>query len=325
MKQKLVSRRTVLKGGGAAVAALTVTQVAGPAQAFPLHAGQDEQLAWKDDQDDSSEALRHSDGQVLPWLDQPAPNPIPGGVGNLLTWEELDSFHTPTDDFFFVNHYGQPAGLDETTWRVDVGGLVRRPQSLTLADIKARARHEVDFTLECSGNNGIGLDFFIGGIGNARWGGARLAPLLHASGVLDEASEVVFWGADRGTVTIRDNSGIVGGGQTGVGRARRRMADLDLTITEQFARSMSVRTRSAAITSLLRDERRPSAARARLPGAAHRPGLVWGRQREVADAHRGDGPAAMRAASWRATTSPSGRSSEAARRSGRSPQSATTG
>jgi DMSO/TMAO reductase YedYZ molybdopterin-dependent catalytic subunit len=104
-------------------------------------------------------------GQVIPWLDQPPPNTFPGGVGNLLEWEALDSFLTPADGFFFVNHYGEPAGLSEATWRIGIGGLVGRPQSFTLADLKARPRHEVDFTLVCSGNTGIGLDFFIGGIG----------------------------------------------------------------------------------------------------------------------------------------------------------------
>jgi DMSO/TMAO reductase YedYZ molybdopterin-dependent catalytic subunit len=183
--------------------------------------------------------LGHSNGQVIPWDDQPAPNPIPGNIGNLLTWEALASWRTPSNDFFFVNHYGQPDGLDETTWRVGLAGLVGHPQSLTLSEIKARARHEVDFTLECSGNNGTGLDFAIGAVGNARWGGARLAPLLEEAGVLNEASEVVFWGADRGTVTIRDNSGVGSGGLTGVVEPDPA-GGLDLTITEQFARSMSL-------------------------------------------------------------------------------------
>ena len=59
------------------------------------------------------------------------------------------------------------------------------------------------------------------------------------AGVLDEATEVVFWGVDRGTVTIRDNSGIVSGGQTGTVEPDAE-GGLDLTITEQFARSMSL-------------------------------------------------------------------------------------
>jgi DMSO/TMAO reductase YedYZ molybdopterin-dependent catalytic subunit len=105
-----------------------------------------------------------------------------------------------------------------------------------LADLKARPRREVSFTLECSGDHGF--PWFIGGVSNARWAGAPLAPLLERAGILDEGTEVVFWGADSGEVTIRDNSGVV----------RRHPAeppspvptDIDLTITEQFARSMSL-------------------------------------------------------------------------------------
>ena len=229
----------MLKGGGAALAGLSVMQVAGPAQAFPGHADQDEQIPWNDDQADSSEALRHSGGQVIPWLDQPPMNPVPHITGELLQWEALDSFLTPADKFFYVMHYGLPAGLYEATWRVGIGGLVRHSRSLTMDDIKERARHEVDFTLECSGNADTSSDFFFGGIGTARWGGARLAPLLEESGLLDEASEVIFYGADSGTVTIRDNVGITSGGRTGTAVPDGE-GGLDLTITEQFARSMSL-------------------------------------------------------------------------------------
>ena len=37
MRHQDVSRRTLLKGGGAALAGLTVLRVAGPAHAFPGH------------------------------------------------------------------------------------------------------------------------------------------------------------------------------------------------------------------------------------------------------------------------------------------------
>jgi DMSO/TMAO reductase YedYZ molybdopterin-dependent catalytic subunit len=235
-----VSRRTLLKGGSAALAGLTVLRVAGPAHAFPGHSGEEDEIAWDDDQPDPAQALGQPGEEVIPWLDQPPENPIPNNVGNLLKWEELDSWLIPPDNFFFVNHYGQPEGLDEAAWRVGITGLVARPQSLTLTDLKARARREVDFTLECSGNTGVPFSFFIGGIGNARWAGARLAPLLEEAGVLEQGTEVIFWGADRGKVTIRDNSGIVSGGQTGVVEPDAG-GGLDLTITEQFARSMSLR------------------------------------------------------------------------------------
>jgi DMSO/TMAO reductase YedYZ molybdopterin-dependent catalytic subunit len=214
METRDVSRRTLLKGGGAAVAGLTVLRVAGPAPAFPGHTGE----------------------QVIPWDDQPAENPVPEAVFNLLVWEELDSWLTPADDFFVVTHYGIPV-IDAASWRLGITGLVGEPRSLSLAELKARPRREVTFTMECSGNTG--LPFFIGGIGNARWAGAQLAPILRQARVLDQATEVVFWGHDRGEVTIRDNSGVLRGGRTGT-VTPDGAGGLDLTITEQFARSMSL-------------------------------------------------------------------------------------
>jgi DMSO/TMAO reductase YedYZ molybdopterin-dependent catalytic subunit len=45
---------------------------------------------------------------------------------------------------------------------------------------------------------------------------------------------VVFWGADRGSVTVRDNPGVLAAGRTG------RLEAGALTITERFARSMTL-------------------------------------------------------------------------------------
>jgi DMSO/TMAO reductase YedYZ molybdopterin-dependent catalytic subunit len=209
------SRRALLTGGGAAVAGLSVLRVAGPAHAFPGQQGS---------------------AQVIPWLDQPPENPVPQVIVRQLDWEQLDSWITPPDQFFVINHYGQPA-VDPATWRLGVAGLVAHPQSLSLDQIRARPHREVEFTMECSGNTG--LPFFIGGVGNARWGGTPLAPLLEQAGVLEEGVEVVFWGADAGEVTIRDNSGILEPGDTGTAVPDGAGA-LDLTITEQFARSMTL-------------------------------------------------------------------------------------
>lgn len=215
MSHSDVSRRSLLKGGAQALAGMSVLQIAGPERAF----GQ-------------------AGGEVVPWLDQPPPNPAPPEVvGKLLDWQSLNSWTTPAGDFFNVSHYGLPTGLNEANWKVDVSGLVARPRTLTLADIKARPLQEVDFTLECSGNTGI--PFFIGGIGNAKWGGARLAPLLEQANILDGATEVIFWGMDRGEVTIGDNSGVLSGGQSGTVKPDAG-GGLDLTVTEQFARSMSL-------------------------------------------------------------------------------------
>ena len=94
--------------------------------------------------------------------------------------------------------------LRSPDWRLAIDGLVRHPRTLSLADLTIRPRREVEFTLECSGNTGF--PFVVGFVGNARWAGAELASLLKEADVLDEATEVVFWGADRGSVTVRDNT-----------------------------------------------------------------------------------------------------------------------
>ena len=153
--------------------------------------------------------------EVVGWLDQLPPNPVPEIIKNQLVWEDLDSWITPNDKFFSIAHFNRPV-IDADTWKLEIGGMVGKPTALTLADIKSRPRQEVTFTLECSGNTG--LPFFNGGIGNARWAGTPLAPILEEAGVLDGGVEVVFWGTDEGEIKRSD----------------------DLKFKQNFARSMSL-------------------------------------------------------------------------------------
>ncbi|MGH2616274.1 MAG: sulfite oxidase [Thermomicrobiales bacterium] len=192
MTSSTVSRRTLVQQGGAALAGLSVLRLAGPAHAFPLN----------------------QEADVIPWLDQPEENPVPEVIVQQLDWEQLDSWLTPPAQFFVIKHFNQPE-LNERDWRLEIGGLVDQPMTLSLDDLKVRERQEVTFTMECSGNSG--LPFFTGGIGNATWAGTPLAPLLAEAGVQEGGIEVVFWGADAGEQTWRE-----------------------MTITEQFARSMSI-------------------------------------------------------------------------------------
>jgi len=174
-----MSRRNLLLQGSMAVAGLALLRVPQLAHAFSAQPGED----------------------VLTWLDQPASNPVPEVVGKQLRWEDLDSWFTPNDQFFTVAHYNKPA-LDAAAWRLQIGGLVSQPLTLTLDDLKSRPRQEVTFTLECSGNHG--LPFFWGGIGNATWAGTPLAPVLQEAGVQDQGIEVVFFGSDTGVEDVRD-------------------------------------------------------------------------------------------------------------------------
>ena len=178
MTQQNISRRTLLKGS-ATLAGAAFLPFPGMARAFHAQPGE----------------------VVLPWLDQPAENPVPEVAANLLEWEELDTWITPARDFFSVSHFGHPV-IDEQDWRLEVAGLVERPMTLTLEDLKARPRQARDFTIECSGNTG--LPFLIGAVGNARWTGTPLADLLTEAGVQEEGIEVVFFGSDVGDIEVRD-------------------------------------------------------------------------------------------------------------------------
>ena len=154
--------------------------------------------------------------ELVPFTDVPdsfKPGPAQPGAIHILDTRTIDTFHTPNDDFYIVQHYNQPE-LDLSSYRLSITGLVDRPMELTLDEIKARARVELDAGFECGGNSSR---MFHGLVGNAQWAGISLSALLRESGVRPEGKEVVFFGADEGTEEIRDTE-----------------------VKQHFARSMSI-------------------------------------------------------------------------------------
>ncbi len=170
------TRRDLLRGSLAA-AGLSLGQARWPMFAFPPP-GEDE--------------------TVIPFLDPQPVNPDRA----MLRWGELTSWITPSEQLFVVKHYGEPE-IDPGTWRLEISGLVRSPKVFALDEIKARPRSEYAATIECGGN-GVSPGF-MGAIGNVRWTGTPLAALLKEAGLDPRAPEVVFYGADEGTETIRGN------------------------------------------------------------------------------------------------------------------------
>lgn len=131
--------------------------------------------------------------EVVPFIDLPAPNPgarVP---------PTLQSFFTPNEEFFAVQHYPVPPAIDPAVYKLRITGLVERPMVLSLADLKKRTRLEQIVGFECSGNNAARGNPLIG---NARWVGTSLASLLKEGGVRVPAREVVFWSFDKGTEEI---------------------------------------------------------------------------------------------------------------------------
>lgn len=138
---------------------------------------------------------------------------------------QLSSWVTPTEDFFVVGHYGYPE-VDAAAYRLRVTGLVDRPITLTLDELKARPRVEPTTVFECSGNS---RGLIHGMVGNASWAGAALLPLLAEAGLRPDSREVYFWGADTGTEEIRGREyeqNFARSNAIGKRRGQRRRRDL---------------------------------------------------------------------------------------------------
>jgi len=133
------------------------------------------------------------DEDLVPFLN------MPRSTRKMLDWETLDSWITPPDQVFSVSHYGMPQ-FDAGKFRLEVGGLVDKPRTFSVKQLRALPKAERLMTLECSGN-GAGKGF-LGAIYNGKWTGTPLAPLLKSCGIRKEATEVVFFGIDQKVETI---------------------------------------------------------------------------------------------------------------------------
>jgi DMSO/TMAO reductase YedYZ molybdopterin-dependent catalytic subunit len=111
---------------------------------------------------------------------------------------------TPVGLHYLLTHYDIP-DVDPTTWRLEVSGLVERPLSLSLDDLRARDAVEIAVTMECAGNGRalvephvVSQPWLLEAVGTARWRGVPVSAVLADAGVRDSALEAVFRGLDRG-------------------------------------------------------------------------------------------------------------------------------
>ena len=167
---KQTTRRDILKGS-VALAGLGVLGL--PEWAFPALA-QGEALVPFTDLPDTITLERTPDRRII-------------------DIRKIDGVFTPIHQFFTTQHYGHPE-IDMATYRLRVSGLVDRPLSLSVADLRAMPSRELIFGFECSGNGGP-----VNGLSsNGRWTGVSVRTVLEYAGVQASAREFVFFGADHG-------------------------------------------------------------------------------------------------------------------------------
>ena len=112
---------------------------------------------------------------------------------------------TPLERFYIRNHFDAPADL--AAWKLDVSGLVDRPRAFALAELAKLKQVTVEAVLQCAGNGrGLftprvpGVQWRWGAMGNATWTGPRLADVLAAAGVKQDARYVQLQGLEKPTI-----------------------------------------------------------------------------------------------------------------------------
>jgi len=111
---------------------------------------------------------------------------------------------TPPGLHYLLIHYDIPQ-VDAAAWRLEVGGLVEHPLSLSLAALQEREQVSVPVTMECAGNGRARLEphvvsqpWLAEAVGTGVWTGTPLAALLREAGPLEGAVDVVFTAIDHG-------------------------------------------------------------------------------------------------------------------------------
>ncbi|KAK4282253.1 hypothetical protein QN277_013651 [Acacia crassicarpa] len=109
----------------------------------------------------------------------------------------ISSYLTPSDFFYKRNHGPIPIVDDIERYFISISGLIENSKSLFMKDIRMLPKYNVAATLQCAGNRrtamsktktvkGVGWD--VSAIGNAVWGGAKLADVLELVGIPKLAS-----------------------------------------------------------------------------------------------------------------------------------------
>ncbi|XP_042391133.1 sulfite oxidase-like [Zingiber officinale] len=109
----------------------------------------------------------------------------------------LLSYITPVDFFYKRNHGPIPIVNDIERYCVSIGGLVKNPLEISMSEIRKLPKYNVIATLQCAGNRrtemsktrkvrGVGWD--VAAVGNAKWGGAKLADVLELVGISKHTS-----------------------------------------------------------------------------------------------------------------------------------------
>jgi DMSO/TMAO reductase YedYZ molybdopterin-dependent catalytic subunit len=164
-------RRFLIRLGGATLMATSVSTIAG------LFAGR-----------------RGRTASGPRWSDE---HPLPNALAGVMPVKGTRAEFTPIEEFYRIDTDTRAPSIDGDRWRLVIGGLVARPQSLTLADMRSFEPLHQFATLSCI-SNPPGGDL----ISTTRWSGVSLQRLLPRMGLLPSATHLKIRSADGFFETI---------------------------------------------------------------------------------------------------------------------------
>jgi DMSO/TMAO reductase YedYZ molybdopterin-dependent catalytic subunit len=110
---------------------------------------------------------------------------------------------TPTQHAYVRTNFDMPEL--SATHVIEIGGAIERPLSVSLATLRDMTQHTVTTTMECAGNDRLGMHplptgepWDHGALSTLTWTGVPLADVLDLAGVRADAVEVLVTAADAG-------------------------------------------------------------------------------------------------------------------------------
>jgi DMSO/TMAO reductase YedYZ molybdopterin-dependent catalytic subunit len=130
-------------------------------------------------------------------LPPPSVKPKPLPADSTLSIPGLSSFYTPNDQFYRVDTTFTIPQVSAATWQLRIHGMVDNPMTITFDQLSKMPMIEHDVTLTCVSESVGG-----GYIGNARWQGTLLAPLLRRAGIQAGADQIVMRDVNGMTIGV---------------------------------------------------------------------------------------------------------------------------
>jgi DMSO/TMAO reductase YedYZ molybdopterin-dependent catalytic subunit len=112
---------------------------------------------------------------------------------------------TPVGLHYLLNHFDVPYVPNAETWRLEIGGKVATPLTVSLDEIRSLPQKTLRVTLECAGSGRAllqsrwpSMPWMHTAVGTSEWTGTPLRNVLERAGLAPDVVDISFHGIDSG-------------------------------------------------------------------------------------------------------------------------------